>query len=121
MQQEPFTMQVSERSLRRVQVSVAALQVADQMAKATMETLQQMVGQARKSLDEALGAICDANDQTLPPEYTVSLNQASNTVTIAPESRSGAEEMGVSIMPGPAPVPVPEPSNGEVHAVEPTS
>ena len=80
---DSFTMQVSERSLRRVQITMTALQAADLTAKAAIETMQSVVQQQRRSLDEALAAICDAHDQTLPQDYTVSLDQAANTVTIS--------------------------------------
>jgi lipopolysaccharide biosynthesis regulator YciM len=78
-----FTMSISDRSLRRVQISMAAVQAADQTAQAAVQALQSMVAQAHKGLDDALGAICDANDQVLPDEYTVTLNQAQSTVTIS--------------------------------------
>ena len=41
-----------------------------------------MVGQARKSLDDALGSICDAHDEILPEQYTVTLNTKDCTITL---------------------------------------
>jgi hypothetical protein len=92
---EQFTMQVSDRSLRRVQISMAAVQAADQTAQAALQALQNMVGQARKGLDDALGAICDANDQTLPADYTLTVNQAAGSITISTD----VQPAGVTMLP----------------------
>jgi ABC-type transporter Mla subunit MlaD len=113
---DSFTMKVSDRSLRRVQLTMTALQAADQTAKAAVETMQGVVAGARKSLDEALAAICDAHDQTLPTEYTVSLDQANLTVTISEGDATGAT--GVPSEPEPAEV-LPVPANGVDHASAP--
>jgi hypothetical protein len=86
---EQFTMQVSDRSLRRVQITMAAVQAADQTAQAALQALQGMVAQARKGLDDALGAICDANDEALPSEYTLTINQAAGTITITSDAPTG--------------------------------
>lgn len=81
-----FTVKVSERSMRRVQVTMAAVQAAEQTAQASAQAANSMVAQARKSLDEALGAICDAHDEQLPEEYSVSLRtrEAEITITATP-------------------------------------
>lgn len=79
----PITIKVSERSMRRVQIIMAAYQACQQTAAAVNQSAAGMVEQARKSVDEALGAICDAHDESLPEEYNVSLNLKDSTVTIS--------------------------------------
>lgn len=78
----PITLTISDRSLRRVQLVMAAYQSAEQTANATIQAAQGVVAQARKSLDEALGAICDAHDEALPEEYNVALNPRENKLTL---------------------------------------
>lgn len=78
-----ITIKVSERTMRRVQITMAAMQGVEQTAQATAQAAQNMVAQARKSLDEALGTICDAHDEVLPSEYRLSVNLAESTLTIA--------------------------------------
>lgn len=77
-----FTVKVSDRSMRRVQIVMAAVQAADQTAKAATEAANSMVAQARKSLDEALGSICDAHDEVLPENYTLTLRVKDDEITI---------------------------------------
>jgi hypothetical protein len=79
---DSFTVKLSDRSMRRVQITLAAMQTADQTARAVAEAANSMVAQARKSLDEALGAICDAHDQQLPEEYSISLRVNDGEITI---------------------------------------
>jgi hypothetical protein len=77
--------------------------------------MQSVVGTARKSLDEALAAICDAHDQTLPAEYTVSLDQNNLTVTISEGDATSAQDAP------PDAVAVPVPANGVDHASAPAA
>lgn len=81
---ETFTVKVSDRSMRRVQIVMAAVQASEQTAQAAAEAAQSMVAQARKSLDEALGSICDAHDEVLPDEYSVTLKTKENEITVTP-------------------------------------
>lgn len=112
-QDQAYTLTVSERSLRRVQITVAALQAADQTAKAAAEAAQGMVAQARKSLDEALGAISDANDKTLPKEYTVKIDVNERTLTIISADDAQVLQPGQSLPGAFAPFQAPT-TNGEV-------
>ena len=82
MQQRQFTVHVGERSIRRVQVAMTAVQACEQTARAVTNAAQGMLDQARKSLDEALGAVCDAHDQQLPEQYTLTIKPNDGTVTI---------------------------------------
>jgi hypothetical protein len=100
MQQKQFTVNVSERSIRRVQVAMTAVQTCEQTAQAVMATAQNMLDQARKSLDEALGAICDAHNEQLPGQYTLQIKPNDGTLTITDATET--PEM-VSVEVGPPP------------------
>lgn len=81
-QQKSFSMRVSDRSMRRLQITMAAMQAAEQTAQAMTSAGEGMVAQARKSLDEALGALCDANEQILPEEYSLTVRVDDRQVII---------------------------------------
>jgi hypothetical protein len=81
-QQKSFSMRVSDRSMRRLQITMAAMQAAEQTAQAMTSAGEGMVAQARKSLDEALGALCDANEQTLPEQYSLTVRVEDRQVII---------------------------------------
>jgi hypothetical protein len=97
-QQHGFTMRVGDRSMRRIQITMAAMQAAQQTAQAAQQAGESMVAQARKSLDEALGALCDANNQTLPEQYSLTVRVADGEVVIIDSAIDG---------PGPEPPPGP--------------
>ena len=81
-QQKSFSMRVSDRSMRRLQITMAAMQAAEQTAQAMTSAGEGMVAQARKSLDEALGALCDANEQTLPEQYSLTVRVEDRQVIV---------------------------------------
>jgi len=112
MQQQPgsFTMHVSERTMRRVQIAMTAMQATEQTAKAAADAAQSMTDQARRSLDEALGAVCDAHDEQLPTEYTLSVRPKDGTITISDNNQQG---MPVSFPTAPDLAVV---ANGQDHA-----
>lgn len=115
-QQQPFSMSVSDRSMRRVQVVMAAMQAAEQTARAATTAAEGMVAQARKSLDEALGAICDAHDQTLPDEYSLTIRVADGLVIITDQAAPPVEAPTLHAV-EPSPPRDPDiPLNGKAHA-----
>jgi len=52
-----------------------------------------MADQARRSLDEALGSVCDAHDEQLPTEYTLSVRPKDGTITISDNNYRGPVSM----------------------------
>jgi len=80
--QQQFEVQVSERSMRRVQIIMAAVQTAEQMSKAVTQTAEGIVQQARQQLTDALGTICEAHDEVMPTQYTIGVDVKTNTITI---------------------------------------
>lgn len=118
-QQEPFSMVVSDRSMRRVQIVMAAMQAAEQTARAASQAAEGMVAQARKSLDEALGSICDANDQTLPEQYSLTIRVAQGLIIITDTNADippPVQEPGLRAV-EPSPPRDPDiPLNGATHA-----
>lgn len=80
--QQKFEVQVSERSMRRVQIIMAAVQTAEQTSKAVSQTAEGIVQQARQQLTDALGTICEAHDETMPDQYTIGVDIKTNTITI---------------------------------------
>lgn len=115
MQQQSFTVSVGDRSMRRVQIAMAAYQAAEQTAKAMAQAGEGMVAQARKSMDEALGAICDSHNESLPEQYSISLRPGDGTITVTDMAPMAAEPA----LPGPPPPGEAEANrNGNLHAVE---
>jgi hypothetical protein len=109
VQQNQFTVHVSDRSIRRVQIAMAAVQASEQTAQAAASAAQNMLDQARKSLDEALGAICDAHNEMLPEQYTLTIRPNDGTLTIT----------DVNSTPEPMVLGLEEPTlNGKDHGLE---
>ena len=111
---DQITVQVSQRSIRRVQIAMAAMQATEQTAKAAAAATQGFVEQARRALDDALGAICDANDQRLPDQYSITVKPDEGVITIIDNSpQIGLGDVALSVAPPP---PLPVPINGKVEA-----
>jgi hypothetical protein len=83
---QPFTLEVSDRSMRRVQVSLAGLNAAQQ----ALQAVQGVAAGAKNSLDEAMGSLADAAGMDLPAEYNLRLDLKAQTITVSPIRRDAA-------------------------------